>query len=121
MYVLGYYYYVLGYYYYVLGYYYYVWGYYSYIFGYYSYVLAYYSCLLGYYSCLLGYYSCRLGYYSYVSGTSLNVKEKNLIPPLPGATMGWYIAYMVGYKSCHLRLDLSSETSLLYLMLVFCI
>ena len=102
----------LNYYFCVLGYYSYVLGYYSCLLGYYFYLLGYYSCLLGYYSYLLGYYSCRLDYYSYVSGTSLNVKEKNLIPPLPGATMGWYIAYMLGCKSCHLGLDLSSETRL---------
>ena len=95
-------------------------GYYSYALGYYSYVLGYYSYVLGYNSYVSGYYSYVSGYYSYVSGTSLNVKEKKSIIPLPGAT-AWCIAYMLGCKSCHLRLELSSETSLLYLRLVFCI
>ena len=45
---------------------------------------------------LLGYYFYLLGYYSYVSGTSLNVKDNNLIPPLPGASVAWRIAYMLG-------------------------
>ena len=46
---------------------------------------------------MLYYYSYVLGYYSYVSGTSLNVKENKLIPPLLGASLAWYIAYMLGY------------------------
>ena len=39
------------------------------------------------------------GLLSYVSGTSLNDSVKNLITPLPGVTMGWYIVYLLGCKS----------------------